>query len=321
MDQCFSILSSEFKSEIQTVEDLFMKIKNSPISPKPDVEHLFFIWDWRAFITPHFTNKMLANHSHYHAFQVKRDEDRVALRAKKYPQDPSWFPSEGIKLVKDGTDYVHVDVAPFRAEDLNLDKIMSDIRSKFLPSLPDTDKRKVEASWEKLTSTLVQMPKKILPKMRLEELIQEKDTLADCELPNYLAEHTQPAMHPELTGDLHLLPEVEEREFHEDARKGIDVVLWTLSKSSRPWVGRIEEVLSDEEFLINWYERQTRSNTFKASRKPDGSSYVSKQAMSSVMFWQMSTNATEDSFELPPYQLKRIMHEYESHDKCYSDLN
>ena len=100
VDQCFSILTSEFKTEIRTVEELFSKIQDSPISPKAEVEHLWFIWDWREFITKHFSDQMLQNHSHYHSFQLKREGEQIALRAKKYPQDREWCPDPAIKLVK-----------------------------------------------------------------------------------------------------------------------------------------------------------------------------------------------------------------------------
>ena len=105
VDQCFSILTSQFKSEIRTVEELFLKIANSPICPKPEVYHLLFIWDWRDFADQHFTEQRLANHSHYHSFQLKREGERVALRAKKYPQDKEWGPDPPIKLLKDNIIY------------------------------------------------------------------------------------------------------------------------------------------------------------------------------------------------------------------------
>ena len=317
MDQCFSIIATELKSEIKTVEELFIKIENAPITPKAEVQHLLFIWDWKKFITPNFSTQMLANHSHYHAFQVKREGYQVSLRCRKYPQDSSWEPPDAIKLVKDKTVYDPVDVAPFRSEDLNLDKIMSDIRTKFLPLLSDDESKQVESSWDRLCTTLLQMPKKCLPKMKLEDIVKQKSAPADIAPPSYVAAHSllDP---PELKGEHHPPPEAEERVFKQDARVGVDVVLWTLSKSTRPWVGRVYEILSENEFVIHWFQRRIRSRTFVASSDSAGSPYLSKQAMSSVMFWQMSVNATEESFDLPEYQLRRIMHEYESHDQCYS---
>ena len=319
MDQCFSILASEFKAEIKTVEELFLKMENAPIVPKAEVQHLLYIWDWKKFITPNFTTKMLANHSHYHSFQVKRDGKLVALRCKKYPQDKVWLPFEGIKLVKDNTSYDPVGAAAFREGDLNLEKVMSDLRKKYFPIVSDQERKKVESSWEKLCTTLIQMPKKCLPEMKLQDLVKQQAEVIDIANPSYLQEHVETGSPPELRGELHPPPEAEEMEFMNDARVGLDVVLWTHTKSTRPWVGRVHEVLNSEEFVINWFERRHRSNTFLASRNEDGSLYLSKQPMSSVMCWQMSVNVKEDSFDLSQYEMKRIMHEYLSHDECYKD--
>ena len=296
------------------------KIRNSPIHPKCEVQHLLFIWDWKKFIIPHFTDKMLANHSHYHAFQVKRDGDgKVSLRAKKYPQDKSWFPANGLKLVKDGTVYDPVDVAQFRAEDLNLDKVMSDLRSKYFPLVSETEKKKVISSWEKLSTTLIQMPKKCLPKMKLQDIEKQKSAPVEFDPPGYLVEHIEPDSHPELTGEPHPSVEAVDMEFKTDVRVGVDVVLWTHEKRTRPWVGRVHKIVSSEEFILQWYERQSQSHTFLASKNEDGTPFLRRQPMTSVMFWQMSVKPTKHSFDLPEYELKRIMHEYESHDQCYSE--
>ena len=312
-------MASELKSEIKTVEELFMKIRNAPITPKAEVEHMHFIWDWKAFIIPFFSDKMLANHSHYHSFQVRRDGGgQISLRAKKYPQNTKWSPPEGIKLVKDIVSYDPVDVSPFRTEDLNLEKVMSDLRNKYFPLVSEAERKHVELSWDRLCTTLTKMPNRHLPKMKLAEMVKQETDPGSVPQPDYVALHKE-LDPPALRGERHESQDVEQRVFKQDARVGIDVVLWTLSKSSRPWVGRVHEILSEDEFLIHWFERKTRSSrTFSASSNADGSPYLSTQAMSSVMFWQMSVNPTAVSFDLPEYEYKRIMNEYASHDMCYS---
>ena len=320
VDQCFSILTAEFKTEIRTVEDLFLKIQDSPITPKVEVEHLWFIWDWREFISKHFSDQMLQNHSHYHSFQLKREGDQIALRAKKYPQDRVWSPDTGIKLVKSNIVYDPVDVAPFRVEDLNLEKVMSDLRSRYFPLFINKERRQIESSWEKLYQKLMDLPKKVLPRMKLNDLVHKRKVDTELAHPGYLLEHIDAgvALPPELKGTLHPPTPADKMEFQGDARKGVDVVLWTHSKRSRPWLGRVNDIVNDEEFIIHWYEKKGGGNKYYASMQEDGTPYLSKQSMSSVMFWQMSINATEDTFELTEYELKRIMHEYHVHDGCYT---
>ena len=318
VDQCFSILTSQFKSEIRTVEELFEKIANSPICPKAEVYHLLFIWDWRAFADQHFTDQKLANHSHYHSFQLKREGDRVALRAKKYPQDKEWSPDPPIKLLKDNIIYDAVQVAPFRAEDLNLEKVQSDLRSRYFPLFSSQERKVIESSWERLCTKLIQMPKKVLPTMKLTDLVKQVPVVSEFQCPNYLLDHVQQPPPPKLIGEFFPPTDAEEMEFKDDVRQGLDVVLWTLSKKSRPWIGRVHKVLNQEDFQIHWYERMPpTSNTFVASKQADGSPYLSKQSMNCVMFWQMARNVTEDAFEISEYDMKRISHEYKAHDECY----
>ena len=45
--QLFSILTQEFKhAEIKTKEELINTIKTSPIQPTPDVEYMWYTYDW-----------------------------------------------------------------------------------------------------------------------------------------------------------------------------------------------------------------------------------------------------------------------------------
>ena len=108
------------KSEIRCPDELIKKMKEAPILPKPEVEELWYIWDWRSYITPKLCEKSLVNHSFYPSFQLKKEGDVVALRAKKYTQLTEWVPEVGIKLLKDGFESSPVPAADFRVETLNL---------------------------------------------------------------------------------------------------------------------------------------------------------------------------------------------------------
>ena len=315
-DQLFSILTEEFKSEIQTVEDLIAKIERAPISPKPKVHRLFHTWDWKSFVEPLFTNTLLQNHSGYNAFQIKSEQNLVKLRAKKYPQYVGWYPEEGIKLLKDDIDYnTPVAVAEFREHELNLDKVLHDLRKYYFPLMELKDQRRVPDSWERLCSTLTQLPKKKLPPMNILDLPKQQPNLP-ASVPSTMEQYDDHSEPPDLLGERHD-PAVVESNFQHEVAVGMDVAILTLSKQKRPWVGRVLEILSDENFVLQWYQRRSRSRTFFALKNRDGSSYTSVCSFDSVMFWELSCNKTVDSFELSEYWLKRLSHEYECHDQCY----
>ena len=81
VDQLFSILTSEFKSDnITTVEDLKDKILNAPIQPKPVCKSLEYIFGWKDFVTPWLSAPQLANHSKYNSFSFHQKEGRAVLR-------------------------------------------------------------------------------------------------------------------------------------------------------------------------------------------------------------------------------------------------
>ena len=83
-------------------------------------------------------------------------------------------------------------------------------------------------------------------------------------------------------------------------------------------MGRVSKLLANQEFEVHWFQRKTRSNVFWALKNKDGSAFLSTASTESVMFWNMSSNSGPDCFTLSEFWLKRICHEYDSHDKCYA---
>ena len=195
MDQLFSILCRVLKTEIRSPDDLVKKIQQAPIIPKPEVDELLFTWDWRDFITPLLSGKSLQNHSFYHSFQLKKENGIVVFRAKKYSQLSEWGPESGIKLLKDGFECSPVPASEFRVESLNLEKVYSDLYSKYFPTLGTQDRKEAESSWERLRSILENLPKKRmnLPPMRLSGLPRQK-LVAQGKVPDYL----QPCFNEEI---------------------------------------------------------------------------------------------------------------------------
>ena len=186
VDQTFSILTQEFKkSEIKTLEELEKLIVNSPMSPKPEVERLQFVWDWKYFMTDNFADKSLSNHSFYNGFCIKKEGGITRLRVKRLPQDQVWFPPTGIELIKRNIDYQPVGSADSRVESLNLDRVLSDL-TKYFQRMPTHVRISISDSWYKLKETLEGLPKKQknLPKMRITDLPKLSLTTPEVRLPD-----------------------------------------------------------------------------------------------------------------------------------------
>ena len=311
-DQLFSILTQEFKSEIKSLEELFDKMKSAPIEPKPEVESLLFIWDWKGFISPLLSKKELKYHSYYHSFQVKKEDYVVKFRAKYMPQDTEWTPLGGINLLN-RADIVFepVEAANFRIESLQIPKVYQDLQ-KYLMRMPMSLRVKVSSNWDALRHTLESLPSKRLnlPKMKLAELPkqvrepepelpQEYQFVADTEI-------------PELEGDI-ITEDIDEGVFDEEVMINMDVVCYTKSKRSRPWVGRITDILPDKKFRINWFTRRGRRNEF-VSLQENGNPSTSIQENACVLLWGFTEEKTADSFKISNYWLTAIQNEYKKHD-------
>ena len=317
IDQLFSILCKQFKADIPTIETLKEKITSAPIKPKPICRSLDFIFDWKSYISDKLTNPPLKNHTKYNSFllnvEVGSDGKRhVKLFGKKLPQDSELVPRSGIRLTEDDIDFeIGVGPADYRLEVLKFDEIMKGIHIH-VRKLPLKEKMVILTSWDRLRNNLESLPRRSagFQKMRLLEL--PKQQLVVLQVPEYLMDADEDAR--ELSGDKY--PEViDEGSFDMDISVGMDVCVYTQVPVGRPWVGRVKQVLEGKKFLIHWFTRKTvRSKTFHVLVNKDGGPSVSEQDNETVMFWQMSENRTQNSFELSNFWLKAIEDEYESLD-------
>ena len=319
MDQLFSILTTHFKTEIQTPEHLLTKIENSNISPKPVVKELLFTWNWRDYVMPKLSDRKLKNHSFFYSFIFKKENGKAIMRYKKYPQHTEWKPAGGILLLKDNPNFTPIPVSPFRVESLNLDKVYGDLVTKYFPTLEQINRREVETSWERTKVMLENLPKRIdnLPKMNLQSL--PRQTMGPIPTyPSYLKPFLDKTGERELYGQ-ECIEEPVDGDFHDEIQVDMDVVVYSETKAKRPWVGRVRQLLKgSREFEIQWYERKNKGLTFYPSVNKDGTPLLSIVSMDSVMFWEFTEkNDSDNSFKIGQERLAKIMDDYKSHDQCY----
>jgi hypothetical protein len=316
VDQLFSILTQRFKSQINTLEDLKEKIVKSGILPQPDVEVLDFIWDWKKFAMDNLAKEELRNHSKYHGFNIKKEKGQTRLRGKRYSFEADWNPPPGIRLLREDSTLEPIDVAGLRVEALNLPKVYQDLQ-RFFATLPLEERMTVQTSWENLKRKLENLPLRVdsLPKMDVSKLpVQSPDS--QVVIPDHLAHINREDTIKDLEGDT--FPEdLDEADFNEDLKEGLDVLIYSNIKHGRPWLGRIRKVTEDSKFSIQWYTRQKKGdqNMFYATNNGDGSPYTSELDAASVILWNFSTRINDSSFSVSKFFLSQFKVEYSRHDQ------
>ena len=251
VDQIFSIFASEFKTEIRSPDELLEKIRNSAVNPKPICEELTVIWDWKGWVKPNMSESKLQNHSFLHSFLLKKEGVTGVLHGRKYPQDTTpWLPDDGIKLLKDGVDFAPIGTADVRVEKLALDEIFLGLYTRYFPQMDDNlEKRKATTSWEKLRKVLEDLPmkKENFPKMKLLDLPKQKRNVNVSHVPSYLVQFQSEEVR-ELAGSKHV-QEPEASVFEIEVRPGMDVLLYTRQRATRPWLGKVFSFSRGENFF------------------------------------------------------------------------
>ena len=301
-DQMFSILAQEFrKTNIRTVEELMCLIRNSAIKPKPLVEKLEYIYEWKAHIQSQMAAP-LKNHTGPKAFTFMKENQQTKMKYKYLPQGPEWLPKPGLKLLKDYPKYEPVGAAPFRLDKLEMDEVESSLRKKYFPSLPAQIRQSVVTSWQRLRRRLEQVEREYIPPMKLLDLPRSRNQPKDVFEFEYTEEEkieVQGEMYPEKNGD------VKEEE---------DIAVYTNEKEGRPWVGRIVKVY-EREVIIHWFKKKKRLYTYESLKNQDGSPMTDRIPRDSIMYRSVSSVSKDASFQITPSWLNKILDEYNRLDK------
>ena len=295
-------------------------IKSAPIDPTPTCTNLFYTFDWKSFIMGKFARTPLEHHSFYHSFAFTKEASKVKFRCKRYPQDQEYIPFNGIQLLIDEFEFSPVGPADFRIEKLELDKVFRSLHS-YLATLELKDRIKVSASWDALRKTLDSLPRRKdnLLKMKVAELPSQPLFEDQPVVPEHLSQCCSDNDVPEIRGEFYCDTAATDTEFSDTVPINTDVVVYTRSKVSRPWVGRIMKHLPGGMFTLQWYKRRGRSTYFDVMVNFDGSPVLSDQANEVVMYWHIANRETltDSSFQIPLLWLEKLKQDYLDHDSAY----
>ena len=288
--------------EIPDVETLMQKIVDAPMKPKPIVQSMQFSWDWKTFIEPRLNP--LENHTLFNSFSIKKEEGDVKLRYKKLPQSPTYGPANGLDLVKSFEGFEPVKAAEFRVETLQLDKLLRGLQPYF--STMDLEaKMRVQSRWEARKKMLEGLSAKRegLPRMDICELPTQCDEEAKSSEDLEDQRQIQGTFFEEI---------VEEGDLEKEICVNMDVCVYTVQKRKRPWVGRVISLENRDNFVINWYERDSSSKCgrFIAMKNDNGTLYTSKMDLATVMLWSFTADREENSFVITPVWQDCLKKEY-----------
>ena len=294
-----------------------MKIKNSPIKPKPSVSTLEAIFDWKSFIEPRLAggSKALKNHTMFHSFKWSKEDDLVPFRAKPLPQDDDeeFAPKQGLQLVDVDINWEFIKTAEFRIEKLELEKVFNGLK-KYFKTLEGEEKMEVVSSWDKFRDRMEKLPRKrtldLLGSMTLDDLPRQEHS-ESVKIPSLEAEIN----HPTLEGES-ITVDAEKGDVCE-LRPGTEVCVYSVTKHNRPWIGVISQVKSRKQLKVHWFENRVKGK-FCAMKDKKGRPVESDVSADSIMFWSMANKVSCSEMELSGYWIKKIQNEYSVLDKSFN---
>ena len=290
VDQLFSILAAQFKNkEILTIEDLHSLVRESSITPKPSVESLEYIFDWKSFIEPRMTTPHLANHTFKKSFIFFKEDGLTKMSYKTLPQDPLWCDKKH-KVLESCAAVDSVGAAPFRVESLRLEELEAEMR-KFLKKIPTGKAIQVQSSWEQLRKKIERTERiaSSLPKMDLTKFVQNNDKDANEDMFDF---EEDSADEREVIGEVH--PE------KGNVSEMDDVAVYTEDKDDRPCVGRVMKVLNSN-VRIHWFKKRSRrAFTYEAAFVKKGVPHTDMISISSIIYTKISSINGEKIFSITP---------------------
>ena len=129
----------------------------------------------------------------------------------------------------------------------------------------------VQGSWDNLREKLEKLPTQVakLKPMNISDL-HSQDPSMQFHLPQHFSHLDDDEDIPDLEGET-FPEELDEADFEEDVKEGLDVLIYTRMKQGRPWVGRVVGKKDTSAFTIQWYEKKKGNHhIFYASKNSDG---------------------------------------------------
>ena len=286
--------------------------------------------DFSSLIKQHLNQ--ISGHTQFFQFRITKENrsesdssSHTVMTVKKNSLEESWDLIDGVKLLKSLPSYSELKVAQFR-EDSSYREILHSVTKKYFPSLdvkfPGTEVDKIKENWkERINNLLASRTDDFQPfnfnSLKPQAPRRENETVIEN------IHRSASSRESALTATFY--PHVTSSFSAEDLKEGDSVVFYTAVKGTRPWVGLFLGMLEDEEGVslvkVEWLRRERKQ--FFLYLTDDGSPYLSKLELETIMFTNVTHNLSPTGersgpYEIDPDTLKEIKLAYSERDSFMS---
>ena len=320
VDWLFSVIAGKLlKLEIPSFEELKSELLKIQINDKSlNVLELTHTYDFKTFIEDGHLLK-IEGHKQFSQFVIRRENEDTKLYLKLDELDNSFKFPNGINLLKNIPNVIKLKASPFRT-DTRYHEIFNQVIYKYIPSLAgkytEEEIDKIKNDWEKRMLMLIDLSQNSFEPLIFEDLkpqqilpVRRKDSVEESDFQSREKDVSVKATFYPL----------ELQDFRAcELKKGVNLVIYSSSKTSRPWMGVFLSLSDDANVIeLQWLKKEkSRQNQYVLhfnGKEP----YVSLVPVKSVMFSNVLENLSPSDGMEGPYRLSKTTKI--SIEKAYQD--
>ena len=332
VDWFFSIMAGKLKKkEIPSFEHLLEELKILRVDNIPPVVvEIKSTTDFTSLIMPHLN--LISGHSSFFQFKFKKElcmNENIMLTkmfAKVNSLVEEWQFPTGIKLFSSTPDFSLLKVSPFR-EESTYSEIFKSVTNKYFPTLVDKysndEVTEIEGKWKRRIHFLVHSKPDDFEPFSFNDLHPQNPVIENETIVENL-QRCSSRREAALTATF--FPSEMSSFSVEDLNKDVSLVFYTTVKKSRPWLGLFQGLSNDSngnlEVEVQWLRRDKKQ--FCLDVNDDGSPYLSKLDIQSIMFSDILCNTSSSGERSGPYvmdvdSIKEIRQAYVERDQSFID--
>ena len=319
LDFCFGLIASKLKKvNIPTFEALKEEISNVNIpSSSIKVHELVCTTDFSKFVSDGHLLQM-QGHRSFFQFKIRKENELTKLYVKENDLDDKFAFNSGIKLLSNVPNRIQMEISEFR-RDTGYSEVFESVFTKYIPTLSSKYSEdqidQIKSQWEQRIDFLINLKEEAFTPFNFHLL---RPQVAPSKCSDLALDSVQsPSRNVALSATFYPM---EFSSFSEsDLKRDISLVLYTVSKRYRPWIGLMTELSEDKSTVsVQWVKKV--KDKYILHENSDSSPYISSVPYESIMFTDVLRNISETGERHGPYVLdgavrQEIMKAYKDRDE------